>query len=32
MSEQTRQEQRERVRRRIRAAVDPESYEYTPEK
>ena len=32
MYESTRQEQRDRVRRRVRAAVDPESYEYTPEK
>ena len=32
MPEQTKQQQRDRVRQRIRAAVDPESYEYTPEK
>ena len=32
MPEQTKQQQRERVRQRIRAAVDPEHYEYTPEK
>jgi len=30
--DQTREQQRDRVRRRIRAATDPESYEYTPEK
>ena len=32
MPEQTKQQQRDRVRQRIRAAVDPENYEYTPEK
>ena len=32
MSQLTNEEQKERVRQRIRAAVDPESYEYTPEK
>lgn len=32
MTGQTKQQQRDRVRKRIRAAVDPEHYEYTPEK
>ena len=30
MPEWTREQQTERVRRRIRAAVDPDSYTYTP--
>ena len=32
MPEWTREQQTERVRRRIRAAVDPDSYTYTPPK
>ena len=32
MPETTRQEQREKNKRRIRAATDPDSYEYTPER
>ena len=30
MREWTREQQTERVRRRIRAAVDPDNYHYTP--
>lgn len=32
MREWTREQQTERVRRRIRAAVDPDNYHYTPAK
>lgn len=32
MAEQNKEEQRERRRRRVRAATDPDSYEYFPEK
>lgn len=32
MPEMTREQQRERVRRRVRSAMDPDRYEYTPEK
>lgn len=32
MSSMTREQQRERVRRRVRSATDPDKYEYTPEK
>ena len=32
MQERNKEEQRERVRRRVRAATDPDSYEYFPEK